>query len=129
MNNWNTEELAIEFKDRLKALREVNGLTQEEFADYVGVSRSAISGYETKGYQPSHEKLVKIAEKFEVSIDFLLSGSLKDDIIKLDNQKTNERLVDEITKQSTHLSFDNKKKALEYIRFLEYSNSLTTNTP
>lgn len=62
----------MDFSQRLKLLRNMNNTTQEDLAKYLGVSRPTIAGYETKGKQPSFETLFKIAEYFNVSIDYLL---------------------------------------------------------
>ncbi|TCU64164.1 DNA-binding XRE family transcriptional regulator [Tissierella praeacuta] len=76
----------MDFSQRLKVLRNINNKTQEDLAKYLGVSRPTIAGYETKGKQPSFETLFKIAEYFDVSIDYLLGKTdIKepiDDVIK-----------------------------------------------
>jgi len=62
----------LDFGKRLKELREGKGITQEELAEHLGVGRPTIAGYETKGKQPDFEKLSKIADFFNCSIDYLL---------------------------------------------------------
>lgn len=62
----------MSFGDILKRLRDETGVTQQELADYLKVGRPTIAGYETKNKQPDYEKLVKIADFFNVSIDYLL---------------------------------------------------------
>lgn len=53
-------------------LRLKHNLTQESVANKMNVSRSTIAGYETKGRQPSHEKLTVLADIFHVSVDYLI---------------------------------------------------------
>ncbi|MCR1952935.1 helix-turn-helix domain-containing protein [Clostridium sp. DSM 100503] len=60
------------FGDRLKELREKHGLTQEQLAKILNITRPTIAGYETKGKQPDYEKLKILADFFNVSIDYLL---------------------------------------------------------
>jgi len=62
------------FAERFKLLRELKGWTQDEAAEALEVSRSTIAGYEanSKKRVPREETLVKIAESFGVSIDYLL---------------------------------------------------------
>jgi transcriptional regulator with XRE-family HTH domain len=60
------------FKDRLKALREDNDLTQEELAKHLHINRSTLSNYENLGREPNYALLIKIANHFKVSTDYLL---------------------------------------------------------
>ena len=64
----------MKFSSTLKYLREENNVTQEDLAKYLGISRSAVAGYETKGKQPDFERLLMIADYFKVSTDYLLRG-------------------------------------------------------
>lgn len=63
------------FSERLKFLRTRKGITQQELADIVGVSRTAIAGYERLDKQPNFDVLVKIAQYFDVTTDYLLGLS------------------------------------------------------
>ncbi|AOQ22994.1 hypothetical protein MTAT_28040 [Moorella thermoacetica] len=62
------------FGQRLKLLRKENGWTQDVLAEKLGLTRSAIAGYESpsKGYIPSPDILKRLAECFGVSVDYLL---------------------------------------------------------
>lgn len=62
----------MEFKDRLVKLRKELSLTQEEFAQKIGYTRTAISAWEIGRNEPSNADTVKIADFFGVSTDFLL---------------------------------------------------------
>ena len=53
-------------------LRKKQGITQQELADAINISRSTIAGYEIEDKQPSYEVIAKIAKYFSVSTDFLL---------------------------------------------------------
>ena len=61
----------MEFKDKLRNLRTEAGLSQENLADAVHVSRSAIAKYENGGGKPSEETLKLIADYFKVDISYL----------------------------------------------------------
>ena len=64
----------MDFHEKLQELRKNRGLTQEELAEILYVSRTAISKWESgKGY-PNIESLKEISQFFSVSIDDLLSG-------------------------------------------------------
>ncbi|WP_346935288.1 helix-turn-helix transcriptional regulator [Clostridium sp.] len=59
------------FGDRLKELREDKNMNQDELASLVCLTRSAISSYETNTNVPSLEIAIKLADVFEVSLDYL----------------------------------------------------------
>ncbi len=60
------------FGDRLRELREEKQLTQEELGKLLNVSRQAVSSYEKGENEPTIDALVKIANIFNVSLDYLL---------------------------------------------------------
>lgn len=64
----------MEFHEKLQALRKQKGITQEELADDLYVSRTAISKWESGRGYPSIDSLKAIAKFFHVTIDELLSG-------------------------------------------------------
>lgn len=64
----------MSFATRLKKLRTVHNVTQQELADYLNVTRPTIAGYETKGNEPDYHTLLLIASYFHVSADYLLTG-------------------------------------------------------
>ena len=62
----------MSFADRLQAERRKNGLTQEGLAEAMGVSRQAVSKWEQGEGYPEVEKLLSLADKFGVSLDYLM---------------------------------------------------------
>lgn len=61
------------FGSRFKQQRELKGWTQEEIAEKIGVSRPTIAGYEgEKSRLPRKDTLRRIADLFDVSIDYLV---------------------------------------------------------
>ncbi|NMF06301.1 helix-turn-helix domain-containing protein [Clostridium beijerinckii] len=76
--------------DRIKLLRKEQKITQEQLADWLNVSRSSIKGYENDGVEPSLNVLIKIADRFNVSLDYLLGRT---------EEKHNVNLLDEYTKE------------------------------
>lgn len=59
----------------MKELRKQRGITQRDLAQYLGVSVSTFSGWETGVYEPDHAHLCKIADYFGVTVDELLGRS------------------------------------------------------
>lgn len=70
----------MELGEKLKALRTERGLTQEQLAAKLYVSRTAVSKWETGGGAPNLDSLQALARLFDVSVDDLLST---DDLIVL----------------------------------------------
>lgn len=68
----------MELSEKLQELRKEKGLTQEELAEALFVSRTAISKWESGRGVPNIESLKAISKFFSVSIDELLSGEEKD---------------------------------------------------
>ena len=64
----------MEFGEKLQALRKHRGLTQEELAEALFVSRTAVSKWESGRGYPSIESLKAIAKYFSISVDELLSS-------------------------------------------------------
>lgn len=63
--------------NRLKELRQEYNYTQKEIADFLGVTPKAVSFYELGQRQIPNEALVKLANKFSVSTDYLLGRTEK----------------------------------------------------
>lgn len=63
------------FGDRLKALRRVSGLTQEAIALEVGLSKSAVSGWELNVSEPSIAALRQLSRLLGVTVDELVGES------------------------------------------------------
>ncbi|MDD6157513.1 MAG: helix-turn-helix domain-containing protein [Lachnospiraceae bacterium] len=64
----------MEFSNRLYQLRKQKGMSQEELASRLNVSRQTVSKWEVGDSTPDMEKLVAISDLFEVSLDQLVMG-------------------------------------------------------
>lgn len=63
------------FAQKLQTLRKRNKITQEKLAQMIGVERSSIGKYETTQTIPSNDILIKIANLFNVTTDYLLGNT------------------------------------------------------
>lgn len=59
---------------RIQTLRKQQGLSQEELADRLGLSRQAIGKWETGGSMPSIDNLLELSEILDTTVDYLLTG-------------------------------------------------------
>lgn len=78
----------------LKYLRKKKGLTQQQFADAMGIKRSLIGAYEEDRAEPKYDLLKKIAEFFDLTIDEFINESISDSWKpKLKSQGSNLRIL------------------------------------
>ena len=106
----------MEFNNKLYNLRKQKGLSQEELASRLNVSRQTVSKWEIGESTPDMEKLAAISELFEVSLDELV----------LDKKpKQQEVVTEQIVKSELYsdikenvLTDDNKKKAKKWLKIV-----------
>lgn len=79
--------------DNLKALRESRKITQTQLGEHIGAKKSAISLWESGKRQPDQETLVRLANFFEVTIDYLLG---RDDSAPIENTPADDPLTEQI---------------------------------
>ena len=60
--------------DRIQNLRKSKGISQEELADIISVSRQAVSKWESGQSTPDIEKIILLSDYFETTTDYLLKG-------------------------------------------------------
>ena len=94
--------MTIEIADRLIQLRKKHGLSQEELADKLGLSRQAVSKWERAEASPDTDNLICLAKLYGVSLDELLSTdedieTIVEEQVKKDSPKKEEgiHLVDD----------------------------------
>ena len=84
----------MKFNQKLQELRKQKGLTQEELAESLYVSRTAISKWESGRGYPNIESLKAVAKFFSVSVDTLLSTDEVLTIAEEDNKKNEKHFRD-----------------------------------
>ncbi|MDW7614283.1 helix-turn-helix transcriptional regulator [Peribacillus simplex] len=103
--------------DRLKKLRSVRGLSQEELSKQLGLTRGTYAHYEINKRQPDYETLKKISDFFDVSIDYLITGN--------EFSNSSDEMWKEFLDPKTQIFFKDLKNAPEekieeLIRFWEF---------
>ena len=84
----------MEFNEKLQGLRRSKGLTQEQLADSLYVSRTAVSKWESGRGYPSIESLKMIAKFFSVTVDQLISSEEVLTIAEQDKVQSKKRFCD-----------------------------------
>ena len=72
------ENMNNQFSENLKKIRKEQNLSQEELADELGVSRQAISKWESSQAYPEMDKIIMLCDKFNLNIDDLLHRDIKE---------------------------------------------------
>ena len=65
----------VKFAERLRELRREKGVTQQTVADYLEVKHRSYQCYEGGDRRPDYERLILLADYFEVTTDYLLGRS------------------------------------------------------
>ena len=78
--------------DRIQTLRKSKGMSQEELADAAGVSRQAVSKWESEQSIPDIDKIVTLSEIFDVTTDYLLKGI---EPVEVKDHKTMADVIDQ----------------------------------
>lgn len=108
----------------LKKERTVRKLSQESVASFLGITQQAYANYERGARKPDPDTLVKLADLFNVSVDYLLGR---------DEQKKEapspiplmEKDASKIAKIYAALSDENKEKAMQYMTSLKALDEYT----
>ena len=85
--------------ERILTLRKSKGMSQEQLAEAVGVSRQAVSKWESEQASPDPEKIITLSEVFGVTTDYLLKGVEP----KKEEAKTEEKAEEKKT-EGTHMT-------------------------
>ena len=76
------------FSENLKKIRKEHNLSQEQLADELGVSRQAISKWESSQAYPEMDKIIALCDKFNLNIDDLLHRDIKE--VKSEEESKNK---------------------------------------
>lgn len=68
--------------EKIMCLRKQRGLSQEELAEFLDVSRQSVSKWESASSIPDIQKIIKMSEIFQVTTDYLLKDELEEDTYK-----------------------------------------------
>ncbi|AOZ92322.1 helix-turn-helix domain-containing protein [Paenibacillus crassostreae] len=113
-------------ENRIAQLREAQGWTQEELSRSIGITRASLSHYEKNRRKPDFEILTKLADAFNVSIDYLIGRTNQSDLSMdegvrdfVDNlELSDNKLLDKfnLTIDGRSLSEDEAKRFIAFVR-------------
>ena len=111
------------FSEKLVKLRKIKGITQDEFASAVGVSRQAVYKWESGQSYPEATKLIEIKALFGISIDDLLDDSFevivpdkkKKRLSKAEKTKIEEKVDAEVTATAVEVEPKEEKTVVEAV--------------
>lgn len=89
----------MEFANQLKKLRNKKGLSQEDIANEVHVTRQSVSKWESGDSTPDLATTVKLAELFDVSLDYL--------VLNINSEKSNDISNKKLLKKIEELNAKN----------------------
>lgn len=115
----------IKFGQKLKELRMEKNISSEQLAEEVDVTKSLIWSYEINKKEPSNTHLIKIADYFEVTVDYLLDREKKKFDINLQSpiEDINENFI--ISIDDVKL---NKDELLEVIAYIKAKRIMSNQT-
>ncbi|MGG0718369.1 helix-turn-helix transcriptional regulator [Robertmurraya massiliosenegalensis] len=100
----------MEFHERLKAVREKKDLRQKDAAIKIGIKNNTLSSYESGDRKPDYDTLIKLADLYEVSVEYLLRG--KDSV---NEEKGNLYFFD--MEGLTEEEIEDIKRHIEYVKW------------
>ncbi len=113
--------------NRIKILREELGLKQEELANKMSVSPSSIGMYETNKREPNNELILKLAQFFGVSTDYLLGKSDIRNPGKQIDDVLNEAMIGMSKEEYEALTETQKKQIRDFALFVKNQNDKKDN--
>lgn len=87
IENLQTEVVNVDIAERLQELRKKSGYSQEQVAEKLGLSRQAISKWESGQGKPEIDNIVKLTEIYNVSADYILLGTEKEVTVSVPEKK------------------------------------------
>ena len=100
--------------DKITEERKRNGWSQEELAEKLGISRQAVSKWESAGSIPDLQRIIQLSELFGVSTDYLLKDEM-DSSSYISAEVTESEPVYRVSIEEANLFLDTKRKAAPII--------------
>ena len=89
--------------EKLTIQRKKSGMSQEQLAERLGITRQSVSKWEAGSSMPEISKLIALSELFQVSLDYLLKDYLDEDKGRISAEDVNEDRQQEDRRKWTNL--------------------------
>lgn len=110
------------FSKNMKKLRVARNMTQDDLARALNLSRSGVANYESEKRQPDADMIGKIADYFDVSVDYMMGRTTK---LMMHNRKemspiqqVEQELMKKETLDLSGMEICDKLKVAEFFRYL-----------
>lgn len=110
----------MEFSERLKMLRCENNMTQKDVAKIIHVQPTSIANYESGRNRAPYTKLKKLADYFEIPIEYLLGDS--DNVSSLKDDDESDEDLKELYDIYSSLEDNKKKEVKDFMKWLAHKN-------
>ncbi len=108
------------FRIQLKMIREEQGLSQSQLAKKLGVSQGTIGNWESGIREPNFDTISKIADYFDVSIDYLITGTQENSSPDQTEDKELSKIDIMISAEAKGLSDKDKQEILTFIQYKKF---------
>ncbi len=105
----------MKFSEKIKEIRKMQNLTQEQFAEKIFVSRNAVAKWESDRGYPDIQNLITISEVFEISLD---------DLIKNDKKLKTKIILDSASKKWHILVIIYLIAIISYIGYFHFAHKI-----
>lgn len=113
------------FPEILRELREKKGFTQQQLADTLHLSKNAVSHYEKGINMPNLDTIQKIADIFDVSVDYLLGRtSVRFSFSLLKSAFTKGNSIDDFLQQILTLDIQHRNDVMRLLEYVRFHNSV-----
>jgi transcriptional regulator with XRE-family HTH domain len=105
----------MKFSEKIKEIRKMQNLTQEQFAEKIFISRNAVAKWESNRGYPDIQNLITISEVFEISLD---------DLIKNDKKLKTKIILDSASKKWHILVIIYLIAIISYIGYFHFAHKI-----
>lgn len=105
----------MKFSEKIKEIRKIQNLTQEQFAEKIFISRNAVAKWESDRGYPDIQNLITISEVFEISLD---------DLIKNDKKLKTKIILDSASKKWHILVIIYLIAIISYIGYFHFAHKI-----